>query len=378
MNDKLFWNTYLKYMIIKLENLLSQHRKHYLVDLHIHTAASSDGSDTFLQKIKRAKEEKFDIISITDHDTFAAYDELYDLIIRHEICIDDVPIIIPGIEFSVYYEKYNGLCHVLEYSCNPKSLESIEKEKVNIDAYWKRCKIQFERLNYNPALNYYRLKYDIHFSEEEYFNYLKREGELYPEYKSLIDYIYLKLKEKNITISDVKEKLSELLIYDQCNERKEKMKFKLEEYQSRHRNEDINLCSRLLMPLLAPVGIDDADYPNEEQRGSLSVGKYGQLNIREMVGEGIYILAHPDVERLGLLLNDIPFLGTGIWGYEINANNWKSTGKEIEFCADKNGFVISLGSDSHSVKDSLYINKQCFLYKWEYLQKLYLKAKVLV
>lgn len=81
---------------------------------------------------------------------------------------------------------------------------------------------------------------------------------------------------------------------------------------------------------------------------------------------------------MGLLLNDIPFLGTGIWGYEINANNWKSTGKEIEFCADKNGFVISLGSDSHSVKDSLYINKQCFLYKWEYLQKLYLKAKVLV
>ena len=50
MNDKLFWNTYLKYMIIKLENLLSQHRKHYLVDFHIHTAASSDGSDTFLQK----------------------------------------------------------------------------------------------------------------------------------------------------------------------------------------------------------------------------------------------------------------------------------------------------------------------------------------
>ncbi len=47
---------------------------------------------------------------------------------------------------------------------------------------------------------------------------------------------------------------------------KKKMKFKLEEYQSRHRNEDINLCSRLLMPLLAPVGIDDADYPNEEQR----------------------------------------------------------------------------------------------------------------
>jgi len=65
------------------------------IDLHSHTLVS-DGSLSPLQLLARAKEQGLDMLSITDHDTVAAYEELPEL-------SDGSPMIIPGIEFSTQW-----------------------------------------------------------------------------------------------------------------------------------------------------------------------------------------------------------------------------------------------------------------------------------
>lgn len=67
-----------------------------LVDLHTHTSAS-DGELTASELIARACEQGLDILSITDHDTCAAYE----LISTKPASLT----LIPGIEFSSNWEK---------------------------------------------------------------------------------------------------------------------------------------------------------------------------------------------------------------------------------------------------------------------------------
>ena len=64
------------------------------IDLHSHTLVS-DGSLSPMQLVARAKEQGVEVLSITDHDTVAAYEELSGL--------DDGITIIPGIEFSTQW-----------------------------------------------------------------------------------------------------------------------------------------------------------------------------------------------------------------------------------------------------------------------------------
>lgn len=54
-----------------------------MIDLHIHTI-HSDGDFTALEILKRAENEKLDIISITDHNQISAYDELAEIEDVHE------------------------------------------------------------------------------------------------------------------------------------------------------------------------------------------------------------------------------------------------------------------------------------------------------
>ncbi len=69
------------------------------VDWYIHSNHSSDASQSIYDILKNIREKKFEIISITDHDSVSAYDELYDKFysILHE---DSFPILIPGIEHN--------------------------------------------------------------------------------------------------------------------------------------------------------------------------------------------------------------------------------------------------------------------------------------
>ncbi|MGD8537135.1 MAG: PHP domain-containing protein [Candidatus Aminicenantes bacterium] len=67
------------------------------VDLHIHSNRSSDGDFTPLQIVHRAKEGGFRAISITDHDSVAAYPEAVN--IGREIDLE----VIPGVELTTLY-----------------------------------------------------------------------------------------------------------------------------------------------------------------------------------------------------------------------------------------------------------------------------------
>jgi len=64
------------------------------IDLHSHTLVS-DGSLSPMQLVERAKEQGVEILSITDHDSVGAYEQLN--------CLDDALTIIPGIEFSTQW-----------------------------------------------------------------------------------------------------------------------------------------------------------------------------------------------------------------------------------------------------------------------------------
>ncbi len=66
-------------------------------DLHTHTL-HSDGKLSVEDLINRAKEKGVDVLSITDHDTIKAYQEISEL-------QQDNLHIIPGIEFSTYWKK---------------------------------------------------------------------------------------------------------------------------------------------------------------------------------------------------------------------------------------------------------------------------------
>ena len=66
-------------------------------DLHIHTV-KSDGSYTVAEVFERAKEEGLSAISITDHDTVAAYTEAKEL--EQKTGVEFVP----GVELSAMYE----------------------------------------------------------------------------------------------------------------------------------------------------------------------------------------------------------------------------------------------------------------------------------
>ena len=72
-------------------------------DLHCHTTCS-DGALSPVALVNRAVDMGVDVLSITDHDTISAYQQLGPL--------DQQPIkVIPGIEFSTQWQNIN--IHIL-------------------------------------------------------------------------------------------------------------------------------------------------------------------------------------------------------------------------------------------------------------------------
>jgi 3',5'-nucleoside bisphosphate phosphatase len=77
------------------------------INLHLHTRAS-DGALTAAQLVKQAKSIGLDLISITDHDTSAAYTE---------IPAEHTPLrILPGMEISSLHQGHD--VHILAYGCD--------------------------------------------------------------------------------------------------------------------------------------------------------------------------------------------------------------------------------------------------------------------
>ena len=86
------------------------------VDLHTHSTAS-DGKLTARELIERAQAKGVDMLSITDHDTLAAYENLNEQ--QH-----DALTIVPGVEFSSRWQK-SGI-HIVGLNIDLKS-ESIQQ-----------------------------------------------------------------------------------------------------------------------------------------------------------------------------------------------------------------------------------------------------------
>lgn len=82
------------------------------INLHLHTNVS-DGALSPTRLLQRALEIKLDLVSITDHDTFDAY---------NQIRLSDFPIrVLPGMEVSSIHRGSD--VHILAYGCDKSNLQ---------------------------------------------------------------------------------------------------------------------------------------------------------------------------------------------------------------------------------------------------------------
>lgn len=359
-----FIKQYNKYVLKRIQSLLNENREEYAVDLHIHTNYSADGNQTVDEVIQRSKMYRFDIISITDHDSIKAYKYIFS---HPQLISESNPIIIPGVEFSVFHNEYRNRCHVLKYFFDFEDMGFQKNIAQNEKAYWKRASLQFELMRYNKSLLYFSKKYNIIFSLEEYINFLSYQGQPIPEYPTLAKYIFSKLHEKGITVWDVYEKTVEFNNSDPCIERRKKKEQALKRFYDKNKLNDIRYNDGKLSRILAIVGIDDEDYKGYPPSGNLSVNEYGQINIFDMNNCGINIMAHPNDE----LLNTIQNYTKVIVGIE---SNYRSTIKQNYTTIDKAtelNLSVTIGSDSHNINDDYFQDLSFYSIKHRELQKLY-------
>ena len=127
-----------------------------MVDLHMHTK-HSDGEKSVIEILQMAQEEKLDCISITDHDTLDAYEELKHLDINKYYTGK----IITGVELKICYNKIP--MEVLGYNFDIEKLKNSE---------W--VNIQKKLDNQNIKLKYYKdliKKLGLKFNENIEINY---------------------------------------------------------------------------------------------------------------------------------------------------------------------------------------------------------------
>ena len=119
--------------------------------------------------LNNTKQKKFDIISITDHDSVSVYNEMYENFKDELLNEESFPVIITGTEHTVSFPKYGEMCHILKHFINPldrnvlRDIETLEK------SYFHRASMQIKLLHQVPALN--RLLGE-HISEISEFDFL--------------------------------------------------------------------------------------------------------------------------------------------------------------------------------------------------------------
>lgn len=344
--------------LVRMEELLKKNQAQYRIDLHIHTCYSSDGIQTVDEAILSAKNKGIDIISIADHDSINAYKEIV------ENNINDLPIIIPGIEFTVWYPEYKGRCHILKYFYDSKDKGFNDCLRQNEDACWKRVKIWFERIKGNQCLQYFFKNYDIQCSESAYERFLC-ENKKIPEYTTISEYLFSLLKEKHINVWMVYEKMLEYNKKDDCLDRRLKKEAALKRFYDKYSNQDIAQNYKKLKPLIAPVDVDDAEYNDFFTSGSLSVNEYGQIAIWQLDNSGFNVLAHPAADKVDCVDN----LKNLVQGMELNYRSGKSLNEKIYKKAMANDMLITKGSDKHT-NDNSYDEIEFYNISHYELQKL--------
>lgn len=114
-----------------------------MIDLHLHTNYS-DGTDTVLELLEKAEQQKIEIISITDHDTVDAYKELENSEIRNKYKGQ----IISGVELKAIYNNHN--IEILGYG--------IDTQKIKIH----KCENLQEKIleHFKQVAQKYEIKYE--------------------------------------------------------------------------------------------------------------------------------------------------------------------------------------------------------------------------
>ncbi len=95
-----------------------------MIDLHIHTN-NSDGTDSVIEVLKKAEQQKLSYISITDHESVNAYYQLKEIDIKDYYSGK----IIPGVELKNYYK--DRVIDILAYNVD------IDKFSSYLDKYYK-------------------------------------------------------------------------------------------------------------------------------------------------------------------------------------------------------------------------------------------------
>ena len=110
-------------------------------DLHLHSTCS-DGTNTPEELISLAVNHGISIISITDHDSIAAYKNIYNPSVR----------IIPGVEISTVFE--HTILHILGYYIDTSSEALAEYIQRVSDEKTENTRINFENAIKQKCFNY--------------------------------------------------------------------------------------------------------------------------------------------------------------------------------------------------------------------------------
>lgn len=339
-NSYNFWQKYLIKIKNKIIEMCANQEKFY-VDFHIHSNYSSDGKQTIDEILNTTKAKGFNLISITDHDSLKAYDDIYELVKNG---LTD-PIIIPGIEFTIDNSEYRNQCHILQMFINPKDSNLIKNVKINYKASFNRSIIQFNRISENVALQKIINEKNINLSYLDYKKYLEKNN-LLPEYGTLGKYLSQKLKNKRISNFQILDKLEEYNNYDCFEDRKNLKNIKFKKLREKYNcSDDDSFNSRFLLSMLAIREVDDDWWPSPSS-GSLSVNSYGQLKLNELNTKFMTFWAHPTESKLDVVNKNIK-LYRNIIGLEKNIRNQYNDLNNFYNILSTNNLFEIIGSDSH-------------------------------
>ena len=347
MNNYEFWGKYLE-DVKRAISKKCRTKDTLQIDLHIHSTYSADGRQTIGEILESTKELGFDIISITDHDTLNAYDELYEYV---KDGLTD-PIVVPGIEFTIDHREYGNQCHMLQLFLNPKDKTIMKDVETNYKALFKRSKKQFKRIHDNLALTEIIKKNKIKISYDNYIDYLE-ENNMCPEYDTLMSYLMKEFKKKKITCFDV---LSLLEKYNQDDPFADRREIKRKQYQrlrGKYPMDKMNEYNiRFLLSMLAPREVDD-DWWDSPSSGSLSVNSFGQLKVGDINDKYDIYFAHPTEKSLPVV-DQIIKGKKNLIGMELNKRCPYKDINHFYTVLKDNHMIQIIGSDSHDSSLQFY------------------------
>lgn len=370
-NDYEFWNKYLNSVVKKLEDLILKNKKIYC-DFHIHSNYSIDSTQSLEDIIKRSIELGLDVLSITDHDSVDVYDELYNYLITNK---KEKPIIIPGVEFTIHNKEYGSQFHILQLMINPKSKSIINDVNYQKEANWIRVRLQFNRIKKNNVLQSFINEFNINYSIKDFKKYLNTCFRPIPEYATIMNYLLIKFKEKEITNWKILEKMEIYNSYDKCIERKKIKEKKYNDLKEKYKNfalSDYNF--RFFHSLLAVKGADDDFFPNYDCMGDLSVNNYNELTLEKLNRDNLTIFAHPSDNKL-YLLKELLKLNENICGMEFNKQSYYKKPEDFFNTAKQLNLSYVIGSDSHTIDSEWYSDMNFYCYSSKYIRKIILLSK---